>query len=71
MRLVRTGFGATAVQIVHGSRRGAPDNEHLGSARDEQAIEALKAMARERLDGGQGKVELGWDAGTPSPGGYS
>jgi hypothetical protein len=62
MRTVRTGSGATAVQIVHGSRRGARDIEHLGSAHDEQAVEALKAVARRRLAGGQGELELGLDA---------
>jgi hypothetical protein len=64
VRTVRTGSGATAVQIVHGSRRGARDIEHLGSAHDEQAIEALKAVARQRLAGGQGPLELGLDAET-------
>jgi hypothetical protein len=64
VRTVRTGSGATAVQIVHGSRRGARDIEHLGSAHDEQAIEALKAVARRRLAGGQGEFGLGLDAGT-------
>ena len=61
VRTVRTGSGATAVQIVHGSRRGARDIEHLGSAHDEQAVEALKAVARQRLAGGQGELELGVD----------
>jgi hypothetical protein len=64
VRTVRTGSGATAVQIVHSSRRGARDIEHLGSAHDEQAIEALKAVARRRLTGGQGELELELDAGT-------
>ena len=58
MRTVRTGSGATAVQIVHGSRRGARDIEHLGSAHDAQAVEALKVVARQRLAGGQGELEL-------------
>jgi hypothetical protein len=43
VRTVRTGPGATAVQIVHGSRRGARDVEHLGSAHDEQAVDARAA----------------------------
>ena len=47
------------MQIVHGSRRGARDIEHLGSAHDGQAVEALKAVARQRLAGGQGALELG------------
>jgi hypothetical protein len=62
VRTVRTGSGATAVQIVHGSRRGARDIEHLGSAHDAQAVEALKAVARQRLGGGQGELDLGVDA---------
>jgi hypothetical protein len=49
VRTVRTGSGATAVQIVHGSRRGARDIEHLGSAHDEQAVQALGAVALQRL----------------------
>jgi Transposase DDE domain len=64
VRTVRTGSGATAVQIVHGSRRGARDIEHLGSAHDAQAVEALKAVARQRLAGEQGELELGLDAAT-------
>jgi hypothetical protein len=51
VRTVRTGSGATAVQIVHGSRRRSRDVEHLGSAHDAQAVEALKAVARQRLAG--------------------
>jgi len=38
--------GATAVQIVNGSRRGARTIEHVGSAHDELELEALKAAAR-------------------------
>jgi hypothetical protein len=68
VRTVRTASGATAVQIVHGSRRGARDIEHLGSAHDAQAIEALKAVARQRLSGGQGQLELGLDAGAVGAG---
>lgn len=57
------------MQIVHGSRRGSRDIEHLGSARDGQAVEALKAVARQRLAGGQGELELGLDAGAVAAGG--
>lgn len=64
VRTVRTGSGATAVQIVHSSRRGARDVEHLGSAHDAQAVEALKAVARQRLADGQGELDLGMDAET-------
>lgn len=62
VRTVRTGSGATAVQIVHGSRGGTRDIEHLGSAHNEQAVEALTAVARVRLAAGQGELELGLDA---------
>jgi hypothetical protein len=59
VRTVRTASGATAVQIVHGSRRGARDIEHVGSAHDERGLESLKAAARQRLSGGQGELDLG------------
>jgi hypothetical protein len=49
VRTVKTASGARAVRIVHGSRRGARKIEHLGSAHDEKALEALKATARQRL----------------------
>jgi Transposase DDE domain len=61
VRTVKTASGARAVQIVHGSRRGARRIEHLGSAHDEQELEALKVAARQRLAGGQGQLELGLD----------
>jgi hypothetical protein len=37
------------VRIVHGFRRGARKIEHLGSTHDGNALEALKATARQRL----------------------
>ena len=61
LRTVKTASGARAVQIVHGSRRGARRIEHLGSAHDDQELEALKAVARQRLAGGQGELELSPD----------
>jgi hypothetical protein len=69
VRTVRTGSGATAVQIVHGSRRGSRDIEHLGSAHDVQAVEALMAVARQRLAGGQGELDLGVDTDVVAAGG--
>ena len=39
MRTVKTASGATAVQIVHSSRRGSRDIEHIGSARDDVQVE--------------------------------
>ena len=62
VRTVRTASGATAVQIVHGSRRGSRDIEHLGSAHDEAELETLKAAASQRLAGGQAELELGLNA---------
>jgi Transposase DDE domain len=61
VRTVKTASGATAVQIVHGSRRGARTIEHVGSAHDELELEALKAAARQRLVGGQAQLDLGLD----------
>jgi hypothetical protein len=64
VRTVRTASGATAVQIVHSSRRGSRDIEHIGSAHDEAQLEALKAVAAQRLAAGQGvlDLDLGLDA---------
>lgn len=61
VRTVRTASGATAVQIMHGSRRGARTIEHVGSAHDELELEALKAAARQRLASGQAQLDLGLD----------
>ena len=63
VRTVKTASGATAVQIVWSSRRGSRSIEHLGSAHDEQELEALKAAARQRLAAGQGELDLGLPAG--------
>jgi hypothetical protein len=62
VRTVRTASGATAVQIVHSSRRGARDIEHVGSAHDEAQLAALMAAARQRLVAGQGELDLGLEA---------
>ena len=59
VRTVKTASGATAVQIVHSSRRGSRDIEHLGSAHDDAELELLKAAARQRLAAGQGELDLG------------
>jgi hypothetical protein len=65
LRTVKTSSGATAVQIVHSSRRESRDIEHLGPAHDDAALELLKAVARQRLAAGQGELGLGLDAGVP------
>jgi hypothetical protein len=46
VRTVQTASGATAVQVVYSKRRGARRMEHIGSAHDEQEVEALTAAAR-------------------------
>jgi hypothetical protein len=58
LRTVKTTSGATAVQIVHSSRRGSRDIEHLGSAHDGVELELLKAAGRQRLAAGQGELDL-------------
>jgi hypothetical protein len=67
VRTVRTSSGATAVQIVHSSRRGSREIEHLGSAHSGAEVELLKAAARQRLADGQEELDLGLD--TAAPGG--
>ena len=49
VRTVKTGSGATAVQIVHGKRRGVRRVEHVGSAHDDRELEALRTAAAQRL----------------------
>ena len=68
VRTVPTASGATAVQIVHSTRRGSRSIEHIGSAHDEAEVEALKAAARQRLARGQGELDLGLEAGASSMG---
>jgi hypothetical protein len=62
IRTVKTASGATAVQIVHSTRRGSRDIEHLGSTHDEPELEALRAAARQRLAEDQRELDLGLDA---------
>ena len=59
VRTVKTASGATAVQIVHGKRRGVRRLEHVGSARDEQELEALKTAASQRLASLYPQLDLG------------
>jgi hypothetical protein len=66
VRTVRTASGATAVQIVHSTRRGSRDIEHLGSAHDESELEALKVAAQQRMAAGQAELDLGLDAAVGS-----
>jgi hypothetical protein len=72
VRTVKTASGARAVQIVHSSRRGSRDIEHIGSAQDDAELELLRAAARQRLAAGQGELDLGLDlrpAGEPGKAG--
>lgn len=66
VRKVKTGSGATAVQIVHktGSRRDGI--EHIGSAHTDADLHVLLATAHRRLAGDQPELDLGLDA--PGPG---
>lgn len=68
VRTVKTASGATAVQIVHSSRRGSRDIEHIGSAHDDAEVAVLKAAARQRMAAGQGELDLGL-ADNPDVGG--
>jgi hypothetical protein len=68
VRTVKTASGARAVQIVHSSRKGSRDIEHLGSTHDDVELELLKTVARQRLVAGQGELDLGLDA-PPDAGG--
>ena len=66
VRTVRTALGATAVQVVWSSRRGSRSIDHLGSAHDQQELEALKAAAAlQRIAAGQPELDLG--LGAPGP----
>src|SRR3984957_1252494 len=69
MRTVKTTSGATAVQVVWSSRRGSREIEHMGSAHDEAALEALKAAAQQRNAAGQLQLGLGLEpaGGGPLP----
>jgi hypothetical protein len=66
MRTVKTTSGATAVQVVWSSRRGARQIEHLGSAHDEAELEALKAAPQQRIAAGQLELGLGLDGPGPA-----
>jgi hypothetical protein len=66
VRTVKTASGARAVQIVHSSRRGSRDIEHIGSAHDDVELELLKAVARQRLAAGQGELDLGLGSAAPA-----
>ena len=56
---MKTASNATAVQIVYSNRRGSRDIEHIGSAHTPQEVEALKAVARQRLHANQDCFDFG------------
>lgn len=59
IRTVKTASGATAVQIVHSTRKGSRDIEHLGSAHTAADVEVLKAAAKQRLHAHQDPLDFG------------
>ncbi len=59
MRTVKTASGRGRCRSCTAHGVGARRVEHLGSAHDDQELEALKAAARQRLAGGQGELGLG------------
>jgi hypothetical protein len=52
------------VQIVYGNRRGARRMEHVGSAHDERALEALKDDAAQWLASGQHELQVDLEMGS-------
>ncbi len=56
-----TRFGSAAGRPAapHGQLTARWSTEHIGSAHDEVELEALKAVGRRRLAGGQGELDLG------------
>jgi hypothetical protein len=60
VRTVKTASGSRAVQIVWSKPRGRPpDLQHVGSARDDAELAALKAAAWQVIRSGQGELDLG------------
>jgi hypothetical protein len=60
VRTVKTASGSRAVQIVWSKPRGRPpDLQHVGSARDDAELAALKAAAWQVIRAGQGELDLG------------
>lgn len=58
--------GATALQIVHSSRRGSRDVEHIGPAHDKTELEVLQATARPRLVADKEELDLGLEGTEPA-----
>ena len=66
MRKVRTGSGATAVQIARTKRGVQTIVEHLGSAHDDAQLAVLVAIARGRIAERNGQEQLDLDALAPA-----
>lgn len=66
MRKVKTGSGATAVQIVHKTGNRRAGIEHIGSAHTDADLHVLLATAHRKLAGEQPELDLGLDS--PGPG---
>ena len=50
------------MQIVYSNRAGKRDLEHVGSAHSDADLEALQAVARQRIAAGQPELDLGLEA---------
>lgn len=59
MRKVKTASGATAVQIARREGRRDVVVEHLGSAHTDAELAVLVQVGREKLQEGQGELDLG------------
>src|SRR5690625_7305209 len=59
VRRVRTASGAVAVQVVAREGRDVVEVYHVGSAHDDAELELLLQAAQERLQPGQGTLDLG------------
>lgn len=68
IRTVKTGSGATAVQVIWSWKQGRPVLDHIGSAHNEKDLAVLKAQAQRLIDGEQMSLDLGVDTTPVSTG---
>ena len=59
VRTVKTAQQGDCCEIVHSSRKGSRDIEHIGSAHTPEDVEVLKAVARQRLHAHQDSLDFG------------
>lgn len=71
IRSVKTASGATAIQIVHSARRGSRKIEHIGSAHTPEEVGALKAVAKQRLEEGRARLDLGLEVAAAAESGLN